>query len=91
MVPPPLAIPNAFTPNGDGINDIWKIKNLSDYSGVTVNVFYRWGQNLFSSIGYSISWDGKYKGTTLPSDTYYYIIDLHNGRAVISEWVAIVR
>ena len=86
-----LSIPNTFTPNGDGINDTWEIKYLDYYPKSTVNIFDRWGQKVFSSIGYPIPWDGTYKGTVLPSGTYYYIIDPKNGQAVFSGWLAIIR
>ncbi|WP_158990276.1 gliding motility-associated C-terminal domain-containing protein [Mucilaginibacter sp. L196] len=86
-----LSIPNTFTPNGDGINDTWEIKYLDYYPKSTVNIFNRWGQKVFSSIGYPTPWDGTYKGTVLPSGTYYYIIDPKNGQAVFSGWLAIIR
>jgi len=86
-----LSIPNTFTPNGDGINDTWEIKYLDYYPKSTVNIFNRWGQKVFSSIGYPTPWDGTYKGTVLPSGTYYYIIDPKNGQTVFSGWLAIIR
>ncbi len=86
-----IVIPNAFTPNGDGINDTWNIKNLDTYANCTVNIFTRYGQKVYSSIGYGVSWDGKYNGADLPVSTYYYIIDLKNGLKVISGSVTIIR
>jgi gliding motility-associated-like protein len=86
-----IKIPNTFTPNGDGVNDTWDIHDLEYYPKSTVNIFSRWGQKLYSSIGYPIPWDGKYNGAALPVGTYYYVIDLKNGMAVISGWVAIIR
>ncbi len=86
-----LSIPNTLTPNGDGINDTWEIKYLDYYPKSTVNIFDRWGQKVLSSIGYPIPWDGTYKGTVVPSGTYYYIIDPKNGQAVFSGWLAIIR
>jgi gliding motility-associated-like protein len=86
-----LVIPNTFTPNGDGVNDTWNIKNMDNYPNSSVNIFNRWGQKLYTSIGYPIPWDGKYNGSALPAGTYYYIIDPKNGHGVISGWVAIIR
>lgn len=86
-----LSIPNTFTPNGDGINDTWDIKRMEDYPKSTISVFNRWGQKLYTSIGYPVPWDGKYDGEALPSGAYYYMIDLRNGQPVISGWVAIIR
>lgn len=85
------SIPNTFTPNGDGVNDTWQIAGLEYYQKATVNIFNRWGQKVYSSTGYATPWDGTYNGKALPAGTYYYIIDLKNGQAVISSWVAIVR
>ncbi len=90
VLPAPV-IPNAFTPNGDGINDTWDIKYLNTYPGCTVEVFNRWGQKLYSSNGYPVPWDGSYKGAALPVGTYYYIIDPKNGRSTISGYVAIIK
>mgnify|MGYP001113634044 FL=1 len=53
-------IPNAFSPNGDGINDTWIIDYLNSYPGVTVQVFNRYGQAVYRSVGYSRPWDGTY-------------------------------
>ena len=86
-----LIIPNTFTPNGDGINDTWEIKALQNYPNCTVAIYSRWGEKLYSSIGYPIPWDGTYKGASLPVGTYYYIIDLKNGVGAYSGWVAIVK
>jgi len=88
---PPLFIPNAFTPNGDGINDLWDIQRLSDFSDCTVQVFSRYGQSVYSSTGYGAPWNGTYNGAALPTGTYYYIIDLKNGGALLSGFVTIVR
>lgn len=87
----PLTIPNTFTPNADGINDTWNILNIDEYPGCTVNIYNRWGQSVFSSIGYGKSWDGKYRGVVLPVSTYYYIIDLKNGSKPYSGNITIVR
>jgi len=85
------SIPNTFTPNGDGINDVWNIKYLEYFPKCTVNIYNRYGEKIYSSIGYAIPWDGKYKGSVLPTGAYYYIIDLKNGDGLISGWVAIVK
>ena len=89
--PPSIIVPNTFTPNGDGINDVWNIKYLDNYPGCTVNIFNRYGEKLYTSIGYVNPWDGKYNGNSLPAGTYYYIIDLKSGTDVMSGWVAIIR
>lgn len=86
-----LVVPNVFTPNGDGVNDIWNVKYLESYPNNKVDVYNRYGEKVYSSIGYSVPWDGKYNGSYLPPGTYYYIIDPKNGREVIAGNVTIIR
>ena len=87
----PLIIPNAFSPNGDGINDKWNIDNLSKYPGCTVEIFTRYGQLIYYSKGYNISWDGLYYGQVMPTGTYYYIINTNQGLPVYKGWVQLMR
>ena len=69
--------PNAFTPNGDGINDTWSMPLLDYYPGCTVTIFNRTGQQVYTSNGYTKNWDGKTSNqTTLPLGVYYYVIKL---------------
>lgn len=84
-------VPNAFSPNGDGINDKWRILYLESYPGATVDVYDRYGQVVFSSVGYSVDWDGTVKGKDLPIGTYYYIINPKNGRKIVNGSVTIIR
>ncbi len=78
-----LKIPNTFTPNGDGDNDVWNISALRQYPDCMVEVFDRWGRKVFTSNkGYTSNpWDGRdAKGHYLPMETYYYIIHLNDGQ-----------
>jgi gliding motility-associated-like protein len=75
-----IQIPNSFTPNGDGVNDVWNVKYLDSYPNATVEVYDRSGQRVFVSRGYGNPFDGSYKGQILPVATYYYIINPGNGR-----------
>lgn len=84
-------IPNAFSPNGDGVHDKWEILYLDSYPGATVDVFNRYGQKVFESKGYARPWDGTLNGKELPIGTYYYLIDPKNGRKPISGFVDIIR
>jgi len=87
-----LSIPNVFTPNGDGKNDLWNIAGLEDFPDVTVKVFNRWGDSMFeSTAGYTDPWDGTYNGTAAPSATYYYIIVLGSGEEGITGTINIIR
>jgi gliding motility-associated-like protein len=84
-------VPNTFTPNGDGINDTWKIEYLDTYPNNKVQVFTRTGQLVFESRGYKTPWDGRMNGKPLPFDTYYYIIEPENGRKPVTGYVTIVK
>ncbi|HWV64289.1 PKD domain-containing protein [Chitinophaga sp.] len=87
----PVAPPNAFSPNGDGVNDTWIISNLADYAESTVEVFNRYGQRVYRSTGYSVPWDGMFKGNQLPLATYYYVIRLRKGMTPLTGYVTIIR
>ncbi|PCI99606.1 MAG: hypothetical protein COB15_03855 [Flavobacteriales bacterium] len=85
-------IPNVFTPNGDGKNDVWNIKGLAFYPDITVSVFNRWGDLVFeSAAGYPDPWDGTYNGTESPSATYYYVIVKGDGEEGVTGTVNIIR
>jgi gliding motility-associated-like protein len=86
-----LIVPNTFTPNGDKINDTWKILYLESYPGCTVDVYNRYGQRVFNSVGYGREWDGTVNGNPLPIGTYYWIINPKNGRAQMNGSVTIIR
>jgi gliding motility-associated-like protein len=86
-----VTVPNVFSPNGDGIHDVWNIPNLADYPGSTVEVFNRYGQQIFYSIGYNTPWNGTRNGQALPAGTYYYIVQLKNGFKPLSGSVTILR
>lgn len=71
---------NAFTPNGDNLNDTWRIPGLEGFAGSEVRVFNRWGQQVYVNSNYSTltSWDGKQGNSKLPAGTYYYVISIIN-------------
>jgi gliding motility-associated-like protein len=86
-----VAIPNTFTPNADGYNDLWAIKYLDAYTNCTVNVYTRNGAPVYHSKGYNIAWNGTSGGKALPAGVYYYVIDLGNGSPLLSGNVSIIR
>jgi gliding motility-associated-like protein len=86
-----LQIPNVFTPNGDGINDKWEIELLDLYTECNVEIFNRYGQVVFHSIGYEKPWNGTYQNKPVPAGTYYYVIDTKVARQILSGFVDVVR
>jgi large repetitive protein len=91
VVSPEITVPNTFTPNGDGINDLWEVKGLIAYQKAVIDVFDRYGQKVFHSVGYGSSWDGSCNGRIIPPGTYFYIIDLKVNSQVLSGSLALVR
>jgi gliding motility-associated-like protein len=87
----PVTVVNTFTPNGDGINDTWDIPSLSAYPNCLVNIFTRYGTMVYKSIGYAKAWDGTFNTQPVPPGTYYYIIDLKNGKDKITGAVTVLR
>ncbi len=87
-----LDIPDAFSPNGDGINDVWNIIGKDAWPDLEVTIYDRWGQLVWKSgTGYPVPWDGKRDGDDMPVDSYHYYIELHDGTKPIIGNVTIVR
>ncbi len=88
-----LVIYSGFTPNNDGINDLWDIDFVDYYPNIEVMVYDRWGRQIFYSKGYSSEkrWDGRFNGEELPIGTYYYVVDLNDGSAPYKGPVTIVK
>lgn len=91
----PIKAPNAFTPNGDGYNDTWDIEGIYRFPNAIVEVYSRWGQRIFSSVGYITEWNGTNNGTYIPEGTYYWVIQLNDpgidNEEPITGYVAIIR
>ncbi|HSY77588.1 MAG TPA: gliding motility-associated C-terminal domain-containing protein, partial [Bacteroidia bacterium] len=79
FVAPEFVPPDGFTPNGDGINDTWVLP-VGQFPDMSVEIYNRWGERLYHSIGYKIPWDGTYMHEALPVGTYYYVINLNDPR-----------
>jgi len=75
---PLIKIPNGFSPNGDTKNEKWIIDYIDQFPENTVEVYNRWGEQLFFKRGYNGEFDGKFKGKNLPVGTYYYVINLNH-------------
>jgi gliding motility-associated-like protein len=87
-----IVVPNAFSPNGDGINDTWFIDPLYLFEEAVVEVFNRYGQVIYRNRGYNVPWNGTSNGTPVPTGTYYYIIDLRvNKEPKLTGSVTILR
>lgn len=86
-----VIVPNAFSPNGDGINDTWNIEALEAYPDATLIVYNRYGQAVFHSTSYPKQWDGTYNGKPLPVGTYYYVIDLKFNNMQLNGYVLILH
>lgn len=89
-----LELTNTFTPNEDGNNDTWQIPGLINYPNCFVQIFDRWGQQVYSATGYNDkkAWDGKKSGKELNEGVYYYTIELRDGSEdVLSGYLNLVR
>lgn len=85
-----LTIPNAFTPNGDGMNDTWEIDKISLYPQAQVNIFDRNGTLIFSGSPNEEAWDGSQGNSEAPMNTYYYVLTLSKEYTLKGD-VSIVR
>jgi gliding motility-associated-like protein len=75
-----IQIPNAFTPNGDDINDIFVIQGMEIFPAAILRVYNRWGQILYQAETGEDFWNGKFQDNLVPAGTYLYILDLRNGK-----------
>lgn len=85
VIPYCVKIMDAFTPNGDGVNDKWLVTSGGSCTKqVMVNIYNRNGEQVYSNENYQNDWDGTYKGKVLPDATYYYVIryKLINGNGI---------
>ncbi|MBS9462726.1 DUF11 domain-containing protein [Flagellimonas sp. 389] len=93
-----LIIYNEFSPNGDGVNEFFKIDCISRYPNNLLQVYNRWGNIVFEQRSYNNDWDGTsngratiQKGDLLPVGTYYYVLDLGDGSEPRTDWLYINR
>jgi gliding motility-associated-like protein len=73
-----LYMPNAFTPNGDGLNDLFRVKYPGFIKAFDMEVYNRFGQLVFSTTNPTVAWDGTYKGADQPAGLYVWKILLTN-------------
>ena len=69
-----LKIPDAFSPNGDGVNDLFRIVNPDFFEKIVMKIYNRWGELIHTSKGINHGWDGTYKNAKQAVDVYTYVI-----------------
>jgi gliding motility-associated-like protein len=74
----PFEMPNAFTPNGDGKNDIFRIPPSTSQKVIQFSVYDRWGMRVFETANSSIGWDGTFAGQPQPTGTYVWQVEYEN-------------
>ena len=74
-----IKINNAFSPNADGINDVWRIENLDKMDQISIVIVDQYGTKVFeSNMPTKNEWDGKHNGRALPTSTYWYVISWYD-------------
>ena len=87
-----IIVPEIITPNDDLVNDTWQIKNIDLFPNAEVLVYNRWGELVFKTKNLSANpWDGTSNGKALPTDSYHYILYLHDGTDPKSGVISIIR
>ncbi|MAT53179.1 MAG: hypothetical protein CMN32_01780 [Saprospirales bacterium] len=86
-----LTIFDAFSPNGDGVNETFTIYGLSNYPGHILRIYNRWGNLVYEAVNYQSNWDGTWEGKKLPYGTYFYVLDLNNGEEPLAGYVQLMR
>ncbi|MNL65790.1 hypothetical protein D3C87_1901740 [compost metagenome] len=74
--------PRFFTPNGDGFNDLWVIKNIDQMPDYTISIFDRYGNLLKQMNQNGEGWNGIFNGRQMPSDDYWFTLFFANGKNV---------
>ena len=69
-----IELPNAFTPNGDGLNDYFSIGLTKNIATLEIAIYNRWGEEVFTSNEIDFKWDGKLKNTECQSGVYVWVI-----------------
>jgi gliding motility-associated-like protein/uncharacterized repeat protein (TIGR01451 family) len=83
---------NLFSPNGDGINDFLVINCITnpEYTNNSLEIYDRYGNQVFAARGYDNTWDGTRNNNDLPKGTYFYILDLGDGSEIKKGWIQIM-
>lgn len=86
-----IYIPKAFSPNGDGLNDTWKIPALAAFPAFELTVFNRFGQKVFQNKNVNVPWDGTFNGSPVAAGAYVYEINLHQAPGNLKGTLIIIR
>jgi gliding motility-associated-like protein len=86
-----LFIHNVITPDGNGLNDTWKITNIETFESADVYVYDRWGKEVLNVKGYQNDWEGVSGTDQLPDGTYYYVILFSDSDKVYRGSLTILR
>jgi gliding motility-associated-like protein len=84
-------ISNLFTPNDDGINDVWYIEGIENFPENEVVVYNIYGSEVYRAQSYSNDWKGTYNNAGLPDGTYYYVLTFNSSKFVLRGSVDILR
>lgn len=82
---------NLLTPNGDGKNDKWVIRNLDSYPDNEIQIFDRTGRLVYTRRNYSNDWDATMNGSPLGEGTYYYVLKIQGGAKTAKGYITIIR
>ncbi|WP_254424788.1 T9SS type B sorting domain-containing protein [Capnocytophaga sp. oral taxon 878] len=72
-----IEVPNFFTPDGDGVNDVWQPKYLDNNVNARIYIFDRYGRRI-ANLAPGEGWDGQYDGRLMPSGDYWYVIEIND-------------
>lgn len=86
-----LVFYNTFTPNNDGINDVFYIANIEKYPDNALTIYNRYGQKIYFKRGYKNDWDGTINGEEVPTGTYFYVLDTGTDKGTYKGSVTIIR
>jgi gliding motility-associated-like protein len=86
-----IYIPTSFTPNGDGVNDAWRIPYIEYASDAEVKIYNRYGNLVYRSKGGAAIWDGTLEGKPQPSGVYIYLVSLKKGVAPLRGFLTLLR
>lgn len=86
-----FSIVKYFTPNNDGFNDVWEIKEMKNFPNSSVSIFNRYGKLLKQLNSGSLGWNGKFNGLELPADDYWYVLKMEESKPEIKGHFSLKR